>query len=196
MLLNPIARMLAGRKLAIIAGGGIQQIPFAVLPDPMTGLPLIQEHEITMLPSASTLVLERRRAVGRKRPPRSMVLFADPVYSGDDPRLGTNAVPGITGVTFPRLAYSRLAADAILPIAPPDALLLSGFAANLSVVKEGRLGEFQFLHFATHGTLDSAHPEMSSIVLSLVNEKGDARDGFVRTADVPQPADFSRARVP
>ena len=102
MLLNPIARLLAGRKLVIIGGGYVQQIPFAVLPDPMTGLPLIQEHEITMLPSASTLVLERRRAVGRKRPPRSMVLFADPVYSGDDPRLGTNALPGITGVkTFP-----------------------------------------------------------------------------------------------
>jgi CHAT domain-containing protein len=40
------------------------------------------------------------------------------------------------------------------------------------------------LHFATHGFLNSLHPELSGIVLSLVDPQGTQQDGFVRTVDV------------
>jgi CHAT domain-containing protein len=40
------------------------------------------------------------------------------------------------------------------------------------------------LHFATHGVVDDAHPELSGIVLSLVDARGRPRDGFLRLHDI------------
>ncbi len=43
---------------------------------------------------------------------------------------------------------------------------------------------FRFLHFATHGVVDDERPELSGIVLSLVDEKGAPLDGFLRLHDI------------
>ena len=40
------------------------------------------------------------------------------------------------------------------------------------------------IHFATHGVLDTQHPELSGVVLSLLDENGSPRDGFLRLHDV------------
>ena len=40
------------------------------------------------------------------------------------------------------------------------------------------------MHFATHGWLDSQHPELSGIVLSMVDEQGQPQDGFLRAHEV------------
>src|SRR5207302_2861076 len=42
------------------------------------------------------------------------------------------------------------------------------------------LAQYRIIHFATHGLLNSKHPELSGIVLSLVDEKGEPQDGFLR----------------
>jgi CHAT domain-containing protein len=40
------------------------------------------------------------------------------------------------------------------------------------------------LHFATHGLINDARPELSGLVLSLFDEAGRPRDGFLRLADI------------
>jgi CHAT domain-containing protein len=40
------------------------------------------------------------------------------------------------------------------------------------------------IHFATHGFLDSEAPELSGLVLSLLDGQGHPRDGFLRLRDV------------
>jgi CHAT domain-containing protein len=40
------------------------------------------------------------------------------------------------------------------------------------------------VHFASHGLLNSRHPELSGVVLSLVDEHGRPQDGFLQTRDV------------
>jgi CHAT domain-containing protein len=40
------------------------------------------------------------------------------------------------------------------------------------------------VRFVTHGLLDSNHPELSGVVLSLVDEKGSPVDGFLRLHDI------------
>jgi CHAT domain-containing protein len=40
------------------------------------------------------------------------------------------------------------------------------------------------VHFATHAIVDDGHPELSGIVLSLFDERGEERDGFLRLQDV------------
>jgi CHAT domain-containing protein len=40
------------------------------------------------------------------------------------------------------------------------------------------------VHFATHGLINSQRPQLSGIVLSLVNEQGRPQDGFLRMHDI------------
>jgi CHAT domain-containing protein len=46
------------------------------------------------------------------------------------------------------------------------------------------LSEYQIVHFATHSLLNNRHPELSGIVLSLVDERGRSQDGFLRLNEI------------
>ena len=46
------------------------------------------------------------------------------------------------------------------------------------------LGQYRIVHFATHGLLDNHHPELSGIVLSLFDEHGQPKNGFLRLHDL------------
>jgi CHAT domain-containing protein len=93
MLLGQIAAKLQqewnGKRLAIVAPGALEYIPFAALPmpQPSSARPLITEHEIVNLPSASALAALRVETAGRKRAEKSIAVLADPVFDPGDPRV-------------------------------------------------------------------------------------------------------------
>jgi tetratricopeptide (TPR) repeat protein len=95
MLLEPVAGRLGTKRLVIVADGALQYLPFAVLPVPETlataktslARPLIIDHEIVSLPSASVLAVLRRELAGRGRAARMVAVLADPVFEPDDERV-------------------------------------------------------------------------------------------------------------
>jgi CHAT domain-containing protein len=97
-LLGPVAADLGKKRLVVVAEGALQYIPFAALPTPASatpanspagpGVPLVADHEIVSLPSASTVALLRRETEGRTPAVKLAVVLADPVFSKDDPRVG------------------------------------------------------------------------------------------------------------
>jgi CHAT domain-containing protein len=58
------------------------------------------------------------------------------------------------------------------------------FEASKATATGGRLSQYRIVHFATHGLINSRHPELSGIVLSLVDQQGRPQDGFLRLHDV------------
>jgi CHAT domain-containing protein len=58
------------------------------------------------------------------------------------------------------------------------------FAASKPAATSGTLSQYRMVHLATHGLLDSEHPELSGVVLSMVDEKGTTVDGFLRLEDI------------
>ena len=46
------------------------------------------------------------------------------------------------------------------------------FNASRATVTSPELGRYRIVHLATHGLLDTEHPELSGLVLSLVDEHG------------------------
>jgi len=58
------------------------------------------------------------------------------------------------------------------------------FKASLQTLRTTDLSKYRYIHFATHGLLNSEHPELSGIVLSLVNEKGQRVDGFLQLQEI------------
>ncbi len=101
-LLGPVGADLGKKRLVVVAEGALQYIPFAALPAPESDIaantrqsnspaspsvPLVADHEIVSLPSASTLALLRRETGGRAPAVKVAVVLADPVFSKDDPRV-------------------------------------------------------------------------------------------------------------
>jgi CHAT domain-containing protein len=190
-----------GKRLLIVASGALAFVPFATLPSPASPpRPLVADHEVVSAPSASVLVA-LRQAPAPAPSGTTVAVVADPVFDPTDPRVrgGSRApaapstrAPGLLraldslgGNGLSRLPFSRREADAVARLVPREGLLeATGFAASRSLVVDGGLAGRRIVHFATHGLLDSAHPDLSGLVLSLVDERGRPRDGFLRMADV------------
>jgi CHAT domain-containing protein len=95
---------------------------------------------------------------------------------------------------FSRLVFSNEEAEFITGLAPKGSTLkATGFEANRQLAASGELGQYRIVHFATHGLINSEHPELSGLVLSLVDENGKPQDGFLRMSDIfnlEMPADL------
>lgn len=84
-----------------------------------------------------------------------------------------------------RLMASRREAERIARFVPESRRLTAlGFEANRDLVISGSLNRYRLLHFATHGLLNSQTPELSGLVFSLLDEKGQSRLGVLRLNDV------------
>jgi CHAT domain-containing protein/tetratricopeptide (TPR) repeat protein len=201
MLLAPVADLLSGKRVCVVADGLLQYVPFGALPDPSSRggtIPLARSHEIVSLPSASVLALLRNESRGRKLAPRTIALFADPVFAADDPRVrhagqrrpadrsrvrDFDLLAG--GASLSRLPFTRREAHAILGlVAPEDRLLALDFDANLAAARSSDLDRYRYVHFATHGLINTSRPELSGIVLSLVDRKGGEQEGFLSSLDI------------
>jgi CHAT domain-containing protein/Tfp pilus assembly protein PilF len=187
-LLGPIGPRLDGRRLVIVADGALQYIPFRALPVPArtARTPLIERSPVVMLPSASVLAVLRREAGERRPAGNTVAVVADPVFRTDDPRVGAVPSGGAgSGDGFRRLRFSREEAAAIAALVPERQRFTAiDFAANRETVTSGALGTHRILHFATHGVIDSERPELSGLVLSLVDARGRPQDGFLRLHDI------------
>jgi CHAT domain-containing protein len=83
-----------------------------------------------------------------------------------------------------RLPFSRAEAEAILELAPGEAFKALDFRASRNVAIGPEMSRYRILHFATHGLLNNEHPELSGIVLSLIDERGHTVDGFLRLNEI------------
>jgi CHAT domain-containing protein len=205
MLLGPVADQLGDKRLAIVAEGALLYLPFAALPSPRGGasaVPLVVTHEVVSLPSATTLAVLRREASGRSGPGLRVAVLADPVFDRRDPRvLGGSASGGPapnmandaltrsmkeTGLQrLERLGASRREAQAISALAGPgQSFVALDFQASRAAAMSAAVSSARVVHFASHGLLNGRHPELSGVVLSLVDERGHPKDGFLQTRDV------------
>jgi CHAT domain-containing protein/Tfp pilus assembly protein PilF len=204
MLLGPVADQLGLKRLLVVTDGALQYVPFGALPAPgvvnrRPYRPLILDHEVVSLPSASVVAVLRREVATRPPAPRKVAVLADPVFVKEDGRvkngvgvekeIAAGSLPSDVrrsaddlGLTlFDRLPVSRREAELITALAPRgQSLKALDFAASRATATSEELSRYQIVHFATHSLLNNQHPELSGIVLSLVNERGEPQDGFLR----------------
>jgi CHAT domain-containing protein/Tfp pilus assembly protein PilF len=86
---------------------------------------------------------------------------------------------------FGRLLSTRREATAISALVPErERMQALDFEASRKTALRPELGEYRIVHFATHGMLNNIHPELSGMVLSLVDKEGRQQDGFLRLQDI------------
>jgi CHAT domain-containing protein len=89
------------------------------------------------------------------------------------------------GPVIGRLPFSRDEAKSILALVPARSRMRAlDFQASLSNALDPQLSEYRIVHFATHGLLNSEHPELSGILLSLVDEAGRPQEGFLQLHEI------------
>ena len=92
---------------------------------------------------------------------------------------------GFAGGRFSRLPSTRLEARYIVALSPEGkALRALDFDANKTTATSPELANYQIVHFATHALLNNRHPELSGLVLSLIDRNGEQQDGFLRLHDI------------
>jgi CHAT domain-containing protein len=94
---------------------------------------------------------------------------------------------GVTGAegAFGRLLSTRREAAAISALVPErERMQALDFKASRTTALRPELGDYRIIHFATHGLLNNIHPELSGIVLSLVDKEGHQQDGFLWLQDI------------
>ncbi len=88
-------------------------------------------------------------------------------------------------LALPRLRFTREEADAIYAVTPhAKALEATDFQATRATAISPDLANYRIVHFATHGLLNSQHPELSGLVFSLVDKNGKSQDGFLTLQDI------------
>ena len=212
LVLTPVADKLGKQRLIIVPDGALQYIPFQALtltgPQASEPEPLIVNHEIVNQPSAATLALLMNDSTERAQPKGSVAILADPVFEADDARLldrnvaaaprkmGTSETDEVSRVfrdvgqsvdnrRIPRLLASRQEAEAIMAVVPGQtAFKALDFEANRSTLSTAGIGEHRILHLATHTMIDNENPELSGILLSLVDSQGKPLDGFLSMSDI------------
>jgi CHAT domain-containing protein len=204
MLLGPIAAELKQKRFVVVAEGVLQYVPFSALPSPgvANARPLIVDHEIVTLPSASVLALLREELGNRKPATKAVAVRADPVFSASDSRLafghkpatpndGSGAVDAQRSASesgladLARLRFSRQEAEEIARLSGDKYDLKAlDFLASRTTATDARLSDYRIVHFATHGLINNQHPDLSGVVLSLVDESGRPQNGFLRLYDI------------
>ncbi len=223
VLLKPVTGLAEAKRLVIVGDGVLQYIPFGVLPEPEQPnpaqvVPLIDNHEVVNLPSATVLAALRQDNQGRPIAGRLLAVFADPVFEPSDQRVSHRQsaaartsgsrnrgeiVPSLpltdsrlsrsaSDVTrskdvlhFERLPFTRQEAASIVAMAPAGSSLEAlDFQASRATATDTAIAQYRIVHFATHGLLDSERPELSGLVLSLVDPSGRPQNGFLELEDI------------
>ncbi|MGK7898698.1 MAG: CHAT domain-containing protein, partial [Xenococcus sp. (in: cyanobacteria)] len=213
ILLGEIAQKLnKKRRIVVVGDGSLHYIPFAALPNPsnldINNLtPLIKDYEVINLPSSSTLATLRKHCQEHPRSTKKIAVLADPVFDIDDDRVKnkqTNNNPestfdvnrtllqtaarNVNRDSWNRLLGTRKEAKAILKLISKSeqisAISAFDFAANRNWLTSPQLADYSIVHLATHGCADSINPELSGLILSLVDEQGNHQNGYFRLHDV------------
>ena len=168
-------------------------------------VPLLTAIEVVHLPSFSSLATLRQLSFSSSRPARELAVWADPVFESDDPRIpdyprrtldqrgtviGTTPSPGSNApvsVNSPptRLLATHEEARSVMRFAPAGvSMLLTGFAANRESALNYDLQDYRILHFATHSTINSRYPSLTGLLLSTIDERGEAQNGLLQLHDI------------
>src|SRR5262249_41021362 len=122
---------------------------------------------------------------------KTLAILADPVFNAGDARIGPPAKTSVRSGSEPdrqgfmRLRFSRTEAEEIARFAASGATFKAlDFEASRDTAMKPDLGDYRIVHFATHSLLDNEHPELSGVVLSLVDRNGQPQNGFLRLYDI------------
>ncbi len=184
--------------LIIIPDGILYGLPFETLVmnsdrTPEEGNMLVEKYKIFYAHSASSLNYLLKTVPGKKKKEtKDLLAFGSPKYplfserEHEEGREASDILKKIyvsEGYDFSPLKYGAREARTIGRYFPAaKKTILIGDAADETVIKNTKPGEYKILHFACHGFFDERFPLRSALVLSLRN--AGEEDGFLQAREI------------
>jgi len=206
MILSPVAAELNRKQILVAADDALNYIPFQILPaDPNNPAPLVDQHDIINVPSASILGELREEAGRRGVRAKALAVFGNPIFAAKNGQPDKSkevasqasadqlkhALRNIeldrdsSDLSFDRLFYSEREIANLRDVATEaQTFTASDYDATREQLLKTDFSQYAILHFATHGWLNPEHPESSGLVLSTINREGKTVDGFVGLQDI------------
>jgi CHAT domain-containing protein len=194
LVIEPVSAKLQTSRLIVVADGILQYVPFQILrtsagaPEPM-----ISNFDLVAAPSASALAIVRRERMHRQAGSKLLIGFGDAVFSADyspqpmksDANSSDDKSRGSSRFRdLPRLFNAKRELRAISDLAGNDAAFYVEFDATRDKFLNIDLSDFRIVHVVTHGVLNDQQPELSGLVLSMVDGNARPINGFVSLADI------------
>jgi CHAT domain-containing protein len=154
-LIAPLEPLLGRRNLILVPHGPLHYLPFAALRSAADRL-LIEDHALTLAPSASALRFLRRVSAHSDQSATTALVLGDP--DGSLPEAGREA-EAVAALYGAKVYRGKDATEAL-------------------VQKE--VGHASVLHLAAHGSYDPAHPAFSRIDLAV----GGEQDGRLEVQEI------------
>ena len=184
-----------GEKLIVVPDRLLHNLPFeALIHD---GHYLLEDHEISYVPSASMLGLWRESKVDPATEDKMDILaFGDPSF-GPEPKTTGKKTSRVRhrnimrqarasrGFQLPSLPRTRDEVLYIRQLFPPErGRVYLGKDATEEAVKRESLRRFRRLHFATHSLIDEVSPSRAAVTLSLDSDPEE--DGFLEVSEISE----------
>ena len=187
-LLGQLAGIPLPELLILVPDGVLHRIPFAALESPEASTPLGLVHDLVQIPSAAYLTFGRKpRSVTQF--PQTVLAMVDPVYSSTDPRVPNGHQGGSlirSEIPLDRLPFTFEVKTIESLVAANRRKIFRGFEASRATLSKLHLRDFGLLHISTHALIDDRTPELSRLVLSMVDHRGRPVDGALEPYQLAQ----------
>lgn len=178
MLIGKLAGQLhLNSKLIVIPDGLLNYVPYESLVH--NGRYLIEDHQISYLPSASLIELLRQpppKSASARDEQLDLLAFGDPVFA--DRQAWDGDMPNLS-----RLPRTRDEVEYIASLIPKEReRLYLGKESTERAFKHERLSKYRWIHLATHSLIDERNPGHSAVALAL--DASNDEDGFLRATEI------------
>lgn len=196
LLLGKMASQLrTGSKLIVIPDGPLNHVPYESLV--RNGRYLIEDYEISYLPSASLFELLRQtptESIADSANQLHLLAFGDPVFQQRSKTSLSRKFPATASqinrqtwdwdmTNLPRLPRSRDEVEYIASLVPKEQQrLYLGKDSTEKAFKQELLNKYKWIHLATHSLIDERTPGRSAVVLTVDSDKDE--DGFLRATEI------------
>ncbi len=171
--------LLEHKKIILVPDGYLNYLPFEIIIKDKTQKEyseyqyLIREYGISYYPSATSFHYYRVDSSNQRKPPLDFFGVANSKFE--------NANCTNTGRFFGDLSNQTLHINAIQSLFPKErSAVLIDESANEGNLKKAALSDYRYLHFSTHGIINSEMPEFSSILL----QSGEFEDGCLNLYEI------------
>ena len=194
LVIEPVSAKLQTSRLIVVADGILQYVPFQILKTSARDQePMIASFDLVAAPSASALAIVKRERLQRQAGSKLLIGFGDAVFSADySPQpinsdtssSDENSRGGSRFRNLPRLFNAKRELRAIGDLTGNDSAFYEEFDATRDKFLKADLKDYRIVHVVTHGVLNDQQPELSGLVLSMIDGEARPINGFVSLADI------------
>jgi CHAT domain-containing protein len=179
-LFGPIAELRNHSTLILIPDGDLHLLPFGAIP--INGTPAVETHTIATCPSSTVFSILRSKQGKEVDPPLPYLGVAAWVKETKAEGLSLRASSGPSGANLQPLPESKKEVETIANDLPQPSTILLGADATKTRFTELPLPQYNVVHLALHGYVDTEYPDRSALIFAPGKNEPD--DGMLQVREI------------